>query len=163
MVDLGDFWDLSDLVPKKKRISEKKPFKSEIELTEIREKDREAAPSDDSRLSSLPCVSVKEETYLPTDNPLIRRVTVTARETGYSFYAQFRRHAEAYFSRRGEEAPYVPFFSYIPQYSQLTEEQLRYYFYFRDAIRRGETPRIDYSYFWLYIYEILNLSYQSIG
>ena len=157
MVDLGDFWDLSDLIPKKKKTADRGPFKREIRLGEIREPEGDPRDRDEGRLGSIPCLSVSEESYLPTDNPLIRRVTVTARETGYSFYAQFRRHAEAYFDRREKECPYVPFFSYIPQYSQLSEEQLRYYFYFRDALRRGETPRVDYSYFWLYIYEILNL------
>lgn len=157
MVDLGDFWDLSDLIPKKKSTSPNKPFKAEIPLSEIREADF-AKPNDDERtLSAVPSASVSKESYVPTGNPLIRRVTVSARETGYSFYAQFRRHAEAYLDRRGDEVPYVPFFSYIPQYSQLSSDQLAYYFYFRDALARGETPRIDYSYFWLYVYEILNL------
>ena len=158
MVDLGDFWDLSDLIPKKKSTPSGKPFKNEIPLSEIREDlPRDSAKADERTLTSIPEGSVTEESYVPSDNPLLRRVTVKARETGYSFYAQFRRHAEAYFDRHGDEVPYVPFFSYIPQYSQLSADQLAYYFYFRDAVERGETPRIDYSYFWLYIYEILNL------
>ncbi len=157
MVDLGDFWDLSELIPKKKKVSPSAPFKSEIPICEIRET-AGAEPTEDRRsLSAFPCVSEREESYVPFENPLIRRVTVVARETGYSFYAQFRRHAELYLDRHADAMPYVPFFSYIPQYSQLTPEQLRYYFYFRDALQRGETPKIDYSYFWLYVYEILNL------
>ena len=162
MVDLGDFWDLSDLIPKKKNAPPSKPFKAAIPLTEISEQRPQNQSDDERRLTSAPLESVSEESYVPTDNPLIRRVTVLARETGYSFYAQFRRHAEAYLDRRGTEVPYVPFFSYIPQYSQLSAEQLNYYFYVRDALEKGEAPRIDYSYFWLYIYEVVNLSLQII-
>ena len=157
MVDLGDFWDLSDLIPKKKKSTAPQPFKQEIPLSEIRQPLADEQSHDDRTLTLSPANKACEESYEPIDNPLIRRVTVTARETGYSFYAQFRRNAEAYLDRHGEKCPYVPFFSYIPQYSQLSADQLAYYFYFRDALSRGETPKVDYSYFWLYVYEIINL------
>ncbi len=157
MAEIDDFWDLAELIPKRKRTgAPEAPFKASVPTAEIRSEGA-AAPLSDALALTRAQGAVKEESYSPTDNPLLYSVKVRSRDTGYSFYGQFRKNAVAYLKRRGEACDYVPFFSYIPQYSQLNERQLAYYFYFRDRLRAGETPRADYSYFWLYIYEILNL------
>ena len=62
-----------------------------------------------------------------------------------------------YFDREGNECPREPFFSFTPQYVQMTRRQLEFYFYFRSKIRRGETVKADYSYILLLIYEIINV------
>ena len=45
----------------------------------------------------------------------------------------------------------------MPQYSQFNSQQKAFYFYWRDCVRRKKYIKTDYSYFYLYVYEILNL------
>ena len=59
-------------------------------------------------------------TYSPESNPLIKEVTVKLWPARYSFYEQFRHDAERLFEIRGAPCPAVPFFSFTPQYSQLS-------------------------------------------
>lgn len=96
-------------------------------------------------------------TYTPSCNPFIKEVTVKIWPSGYSFYQQFRSDAQRLYSKTGSECPSVPFFSYTPQYSQLSREQLKFYLYFRERLREGEPIPADYSYILLLIYEIINL------
>lgn len=88
---------------------------------------------------------------------MIREVEIFAWPSGYGFYAQFRRDAARYFSLPGKPCPKVPYFSYIPQYSQMSAAQMDYYLYFRSMVRAHRYPDVDFSYVLLYIYEILNL------
>ncbi len=106
----------------------------------------ELAPSDEPLFS-----------YSPKRNPLIKNVTVRLWPAKYSFYEQFRNNAVKYFDREGKECQREPFFSFTPQYVQMTRRQLEFYFYFRSKIRRGETVKADYSYVLLLIYEIINV------
>lgn len=75
-----------------------------------------------------------------------------------SFYERFREDALRYREMKGEPAEHIPFFSYIPQYSQMNLYQSRFYLYFRDKAKAGEYIFADLSYILLYIYEIINLS-----
>jgi hypothetical protein len=95
--------------------------------------------------------------YVPQGNRLLLQVHITRRHSEYSFYGQFCRDAERYLSVEGEPCPFAPFFSYIPQYAQLTAAQRAYYFYWRSALRRSEYLKTEESYFYLYVYEIINL------
>lgn len=117
--------------------------------------DRKTSPAvspDEARPSDEPLFS-----YTPKWNPLIKEVTVKLWPARYSFYEQFRHDAERYYSVEGKECPYVPFFSFTPQYSQLSPEQLSFYLYFRTRLREGRPIKGDYSYVLLLIYEIINL------
>ncbi len=96
-------------------------------------------------------------TYTPKRNPFIKEVTVRLWPAKYSFYEQFRNHAVKNFKHEGKECPYEPFFSFTPQYIQMTRRQLEFYFWFRSKIRRGEAVKADYSYILLLIYEIINV------
>ncbi|MBE6708863.1 MAG: hypothetical protein E7578_06435 [Ruminococcaceae bacterium] len=78
-----------------------------------------------------------------------------------SFYERFRTDALRYREMKGEPCEHIPFFSYIPQYSQMNLYQSRFYLYFRDLARCGEYIYADLSYILLYIYEIINLSDES--
>lgn len=87
---------------------------------------------------------------------LVHHVTVYPWSSRYHYYRDFCRDAARYLSAEVEETPYVPFFSYVPQYSQMRRDQLRYYLYWRSELRRGNAIRTDDSYLYLYIYEIIN-------
>ena len=95
--------------------------------------------------------------YSPKRNPLLENVTVRLWPAKYSFYEQFRNNAVKYFEREGKECGREPFFSFTPQYVQMTRRQLEFYFYFRSKIRHGEAIKADYSYILLLIYEIINV------
>lgn len=95
--------------------------------------------------------------YVPARNPLIKKVTVKSWDAKYSFYGRFRTDALKYAGVKGVPCGRVPFFSYTPQYSQLSDDQLACYLYWRDLVNCGKYPDIDYAYILLYIYEIINL------
>ncbi len=153
-----DFWDIAKLIPQKKTALS--PFATEIPLRGAVDTAVPTRAPADPQLKLTRREEAGEETvttYRPADNPLILSVTVRRREGGYSFYEQFRRDASRYFDERGEACDYLPFFSYTPQYTQLTPEQLRYYFYWREGVREGVFRKTDRSYFFLLVYEIINL------
>ena len=94
--------------------------------------------------------------YEPEDG-LLRRVRVMRWPARYSFYEQFRHDAKRYAEVKGKECPEIDFFSYTPQYRQMTKAQLAYYFWWRENAVRGEWLPASFSYILLYIYEIINL------
>lgn len=94
--------------------------------------------------------------YSPKDS-LITHVRVTLCPSSFNYYERFRRNALKSHSMKGSQCPHVPYFSYIPQYAQLSPAQARYYLWFRDCARAGKFLEADFSYVLLYIYEIINL------
>jgi len=94
------------------------------------------------------------------ENALIRAVSVYKWPSRYGFYERFCIDAKRYFAARGTECHRVEFFSYIPQYSQMTRAQLEYYLWWRENIRKGVNIGADFSYILLYVYEIINLPEQ---
>lgn len=111
-------------------------------------------PSAMTTFDKSPTVSYESE------EGLIHRVKVYPWSSRYHYYRDFTADAVRYLSREPrKDVPYdkpIRYFSYVPQYSQLTEEQLEYYFYWRREFRKGNTVATDESYLYLYIYEILN-------
>ncbi|MBR4881175.1 MAG: TerB N-terminal domain-containing protein [Clostridia bacterium] len=95
------------------------------------------------------------------DLVFIKNVKVYTWGAKRSFYERFHTDALRYRDMEGEPAEHIPFFSYIPQYSQMNLYQSRFYLYFRDMARSGEYIYADLSYILLYIYEIINLSDES--
>lgn len=93
---------------------------------------------------------------------LIHRVRIyrTNRST-LSYYQKFIQTALRLSGKHGKPCEPVPFFSYVPQYDQMTGPQLAWYLYLRDCIRGGEYPRTDESYLVLLIYEIINLASEA--
>ncbi len=166
---LDDFWDISDLVPKQSArfgyarstesvpvVARQKPKASppaEESSTVIR---RYIPPNSAQKLTDTECSYEHSESYVPAAS-LIHRVTVKKLRSSYRYYEEFSEDAKRYQDRKGSPCDYVPFFSYVPQYNQMSEAQLAYYFWFRDCFLRGERIRIDYSYVLLLVYERINL------
>ena len=150
-----DFWDIEKLSPSTKQPHPR--FSTERQTKEV--EIHGDGVSGDSRLTLLrQGVESEESTYVPLSNPLIRKVTVRRFKGGYDFYESFRKAALLYYDVAAEPAPFVSFYSYMPQYSQMSREQKNYYFYLRSEIRKGNyTLKADVSYLYLYVYEILNL------
>ena len=108
-------------------------------------------PGDVSPQMAQPVCSYEPE------NSMIKQVSVFRWPERYQYYERFTADAQRYFNRTSAEVPFVNFFAYMPQYGQMSQDQLRWYLYWRDNVRHGVYLSTDYSYIFLYIYEILNL------
>lgn len=92
------------------------------------------------------------------DSALLRHVAIYLPRSSHTYYDAFCRTALTLSKRHGSPAKPVPFFSYVPQYDQMTEAQLNWYLCLRDCIRKGVCPATDYSYLLLLAFEIINLA-----
>ncbi|MHB1151995.1 MAG: TerB N-terminal domain-containing protein [Eubacteriales bacterium] len=160
--DSDPFWDIDFMLPPKKTTA---AFSRDTEAVEIDvahdpaavnagsviPKKGTAKPESAKSLTSEPICTYKPE------NPLISKVSVWHWPSKYSFYERFRADAIKYYSLIGSECPFTAFFSYMPQYMQLNSEQRAYYLWWRDNVRNRIWLQTDYSYVFLYIYEIINL------
>ena len=159
--EIDKFWDLSKLVPKKAPI---RPFSAEIKTALHTVGVQEQTDSRDVQSNRLtfknlgqPTEKLPDTVYEPMSGGLIKRVTIKRTLDRFDFYGNFRKAALLYFHFKAQKCEFVPFYSYAPQYSQLTTEQKNYYFYWREELRNGNYIKSDYSYITLYVYEILNL------
>ncbi len=154
-----DFWDIDKLLPKKK--APMRPFVTKPIATDYTvggEVSRDNAAERKLTFDAVPAeLKMEERSYVPDSLGLIRRVTIKSFTDRYDFYGNFRKAALVYFDYKTEKCDFAPYYSYMPQYSQLTSAQKNYYFYWRDMVRRGKYIKSDYSYVYLYVYEILNL------
>ncbi|MBE6565098.1 MAG: hypothetical protein E7655_07485 [Ruminococcaceae bacterium] len=153
----GDaFWDMGEAV-KKEKLS--KP-KVDIGTVLLELNKRGVSGGGEPILKRASEISPPKEkngfAYQP-NAPFLTSVSVSDWPTRYTFYARFRERALQLFDREGEPSPHVPFFSYMPQYSQLSGEQLDFYLYFRRCLREDKPIKADAGYVLLYLYELINL------
>lgn len=166
-----DFWDIESLIPNSKRAAPASPSRptSHTETTEIEfsvpvtsgagevpgdigiKVSTAAAP-----IPVKPSPTEPELVYTPL-HPLIKEVRIYPWRNSFRFYERFCEMAAHYFDYKAGECDPVPFFSYMPQYDQMNRAQLNWYFYWRDCVRAGRYPSTDYSYIFLYLFEIINL------
>lgn len=108
-----------------------------------------------------PAQPTPDSEYEP-QSALIRRVRIySTNRSALSYYQKFVQTALRLSGKHGSPCAPVPFFSYVPQYDQMTKPQLAWYLYLRDCIRNGEYPDTDESYLVLLIYEIINLGSEA--
>lgn len=98
-----------------------------------------------------------DDEYEPS-SALLHNVKVYRWKSSYQYYEDFVKTAEKLQAVHGVPCESVRFFSYVPQYSQMTRGQFGWYLWFRECVRQSEFPETDYSYILLYAYEIINLS-----
>lgn len=172
--ELDAFWDIDALIPPKRAphyVGNTDTAEIVLEpignSTDSNDRTVPIPPADAPKRHFIPPHTAEEETsapapdleYLP-DNALVRSVRLYRWRSDYRYYESFVRDAVRLYSVRGGECPRVPFFSYVPQYSQMSRPQLEWYLYWRDSLRHGVFLDTDYSYVLLYIYEIINLSHR---
>lgn len=161
-----DFWDLSDLVPKRKMrpaFSANTHPVDTVEICQNANRIEKNTALDVPLTERLVHPEAKQEpktkpecTYQPV-GALVREVRIYPWKNEYNYYEQFREHANRLAGKDGEECPEVDFFSYMPQYTQLSQAQLKYYLWWRTNFRRGICLPCAYSYLLLYLYELINL------
>lgn len=166
--EFDSFWDLSSMLSRKK----KKTVEPDTDTSKYNSGEEIALPAVVSPTDDITAQTNRDDThtlhitrpgeacsmsYTPSASALITEVKLYKRPNAYSFYSQFREDAIRYLSVKGEACEPEPFFSYIPQYAQMNHRQLAFYFYWRECAKSGKYLPSDISYFWLYVYEIINL------
>ncbi len=161
-----DFWDISSLVPPRPNALKTPPVSrdtSAIEITSaVRDEAKPYRVEDAVLTEHYVHPPVREEkpaplfTYTPTDS-LLHEVRVYAWGKRYDYYERFRAHARALLPKEGVQSESVPFFSYMPQYAQMSEAQLAYYLWWRTNFRKSVYLDAEYSYLLLYLYELINV------
>ena len=160
--EFDSFWDLSSMIHKKQQAKKetKSPSTPSTAIPILAEVDDEGAEqtSEEKQINFNHGIKGKLIVeYAPKDTPFISNVKLYQTASQFSFYSSFREDALRYFNFSGKVTSAVAYFSYIPQYSQMSKAQLDFYFYFRAQAREGNFIPCDVTYFWLYIYEIINL------
>lgn len=88
----------------------------------------------------------------PPKLDLSNRMTVTSFRPSV-FLADAKKHAD----RTHPPTDHVPFKAYWTTYSNLSQSQANWYFYWRSQIRAGNALATDASYIYLHIYECLHV------
>ena len=164
--EMDDFWDIDALIPPRRAPQ----YAHDTEATEIvlEPLQRDALTerkTDEPQRHFIPPHTAEahatrvepDEQYTPA-NSLLRTVRLYRQTGGYRYYEDFLRDARRLVSVKGHTCPHVPFFSYVPQYSQMNREQLEWYLWWRESFRGGNVLTTDYSYVLLYAYELINLA-----
>ena len=152
--ELDRFWDIDTLIPPKRapryahntdtvEIVSDDPARTEVVDGSRRElpiparkeppKPRFIPPHSADELKKIPPA---DEEYEPK-NALIRRVRLYRWKSNYHYYEEFVRDAVRLYAAVGHECPPVAFFSYVPQYAQMSRPQLEWYLWWRTNVRRG--------------------------
>ncbi len=163
---LNEFWDISDLIPKRRTVRPSGKSTDTVQITSGTDNDigEENKLSESTLIERFipphtPSESRRDTrelfSYVP-ENSLIHKVTVFKQSTTYDFYADFCSTAEALWNTEGHECEYADFFSYSPQYDQLTEAQREYYLWWRTNFRNGNFIKTNLSYIYLYTFELIN-------
>ena len=92
------------------------------------------------------------------DGVLLHRVKVYGWQTGYHYFDSFVEDALRYDGMKPPKtAEKATFFSYFPQYTQLSRRAEGWYLFWREYVRQGKYPDTDYAYVLLYLFELINL------
>lgn len=176
--ELDRFWDIDALIPKKRAVH----YAKDTEATEIvleTPSSWAASGTEKPAPQSIPIPKAEErptprfipphtaeeqlqkptpdEEYTP-ENALIRAVRLYRWKSNYRYYESFVRDAVRLLGIKGQACDRVPFFSYVPQYGQMSRAQLEWYLWWRENFQNGICLDTDYSYVLLYAYELINLS-----
>ncbi|WP_449354835.1 TerB N-terminal domain-containing protein [Virgibacillus natechei] len=73
----------------------------------------------------------------------------------------FTKNSLKYSQKRGIETKDIPFQSYWPTFRDLDKRQLKWYFYWREQVLKGNYIEVDLSYIFIFIYELLNYSFNK--
>lgn len=154
------FWDISRRVKtnsSKATPTQKAPFSPSIQLATVRAGETKSNQEQERHVLRFADEYVSYNTYSMADNSFIESVTIRTRHNTGTFYRQFLTDAQRLLPVTASACPYAPFFSYMPQYSQMSKEQLAYYLYWRGQIKEGHYLKCDESYLLLLVYELINL------
>ncbi len=157
-----DFWDISALVPHAKKQSGKPLAPCDVSAVPVTAPPQKKSGGPQTYFvsrtyeSELRARPVPERAYTPA-HPLLLAVRLYTREGTPDWHDRFREQVLRLYPYEGKPCPHVAFFSYVPQYGQMSRAQLDYYLWWRTSFRRGRVIEADFSYLLLFLYEILNM------
>ncbi len=73
----------------------------------------------------------------------------------------FVKDSIRYSKVREKESPEIPLQAYWTTFGNLNDKQKKWYFYWREQVLNGEYPDVDLSYIILFIYELMNYSFNQ--
>lgn len=164
-----DFWDLSSSIPIKRYTPAESKSTSTVSI-DFSHSSNASVPSNDSsstvikryinplheenkRIQKEAYDSI--ESYSP-ESSLIHLVKIKRKKSQYKVYNEFMTDLLKYKDAKASECEFVPFYSYVPQYNQMSSAQLSYYLWWRDNFKRGVYIRTEYSYVLLFVFELIN-------
>lgn len=77
------------------------------------------------------------------------------------YNSTFIKDSLKYANKRGVLCDFKSLFSYYTTFEDLDNEQLKWYFYWRERVLNGEYLDTDLSYIFLFIYELINYTFNS--
>ncbi|WP_233192537.1 TerB N-terminal domain-containing protein [Sporosarcina sp. P2] len=75
--------------------------------------------------------------------------------------SRFIKHSLDYATKRGVKSKEIPLHAYWTTFDSLNKEQKKWYFYWREQVLNGKYPDVDLSYIILFVYELLNYSFNQ--
>lgn len=85
------------------------------------------------------------------------RLTLTVSNNSSEFIQDSLKYA----LQRGYKSKEIPFQTYWPTFRDLDERQLKWYFYWREQVLKGNYLEVDLSYIFMFVYELLNYSFNQ--
>lgn len=170
-----DFWDIDKLLPHKSHISDTnrvpphpptppappvppKP-KFNIETKEISDgtSSEKSVSISDILTADLPAVK-QNELDCSAKSRTVKSVILSDRAHTYFYDNGFYKAThKIHRLRPSSPAEFAPFFTYYPQYADMSKAQFDYYLWWRENVRGGNYLKVDTSYIFLYLYELLDL------
>jgi hypothetical protein len=110
--------------------------------------------TDDTK--TIPSMS-RFSVIIPGEETIIHRPSISVSYQYDSMGERFLQEAKQFHSRDIKSALPVSFMHYWPSFSDMNDNQLRWYLYWRGQYRKGNRLPTDLSYIFIYSYELLNL------
>ncbi|MBE6688516.1 MAG: hypothetical protein E7588_04450 [Ruminococcaceae bacterium] len=158
-----DFWDIDKLLPRKPHYQNSPPRTHESTgspdpvLIRNGKSNDKSVSLDDILKTVLPPANKTEIDYSSKSSVILGAV-VSDIANSYSYSNDFSGNAHrVHMQSPNKQADFVPFFSYMPQYSDLSAMQYQRYLWWRECARKNEYLQTDVSYIFLYIYELISL------
>lgn len=155
--DIDSFWDISSMIPVKKTTLRKPASDTEAVTIDTGNPAREQGENIPISVPRAEQTIHRQKSEYSNETGFIRKVELIP-WGNFTFYSKFHADAEKYFDAKSDECEYEYFFSYMPQYEQMSIKQMRYYLFWRSQVRNGIYPPVDSSYIFLYVYETINLN-----
>ncbi|GEN32971.1 TerB N-terminal domain-containing protein [Aneurinibacillus danicus] len=78
-----------------------------------------------------------------------------------TYHSEFVKQSLAYSRRVGKKCSHIPLKAYYTTFQHLDERQKEWYFYWRSQVLQGNYPNTDLSYIFLFVYELINYSFNQ--
>ena len=156
---IDDFWNIESLVPARKKPTPRPTVN--VSSVEVVIPSDEKLKNDNKLTLTRPAKPAeKSDVFVQYSDftPLVKNVCVYNWNVEYNYYELFKKQALHYRKAVAKKCNHEHFFSYMPQYSQMSSAQLEWYLWWRQSVNNGVYPDTDYPYILLYVFELINLS-----